>query len=479
MDPFRYVQRPKIKNLLSRFNEICPECGHERRISYIDSYLSGNTVCKECKSRLKLLSIPLPFAMKHVAGYFGMSIDEFKNAANQNIVLKKAMLSFLEGIGRYGVRTPQPLGSPFFVIVSVTQKCNLNCSFCYNNEYHNNGNSIEMKNEKVKIVIDNLSKAGCLGIGFNGGEPTLRDDLCNLISYACSKDLIPLIATNAVLIDRNYAKDLKDAGLCYAQVSIDGKPKTHDFLRGKKGTYDYTLKGLRNLVNAGIYVSVAMVANKKNYTEIEDVLDIAKKYKASKFEILDYQCIGKANDGIDLNPIERLNIAEKLCHLWKEVIKNKEKISLLYKNPNFYISMKKTFSDIGTANLFGAAFPQEAMKLFKYSKRMTDGIFSVQDPFSPIATSCEAGFFGLYIDTDGTITPCPYMPLKIGNIFKDNFHNIWTHSSILNLIRDRSNLKGTCKNCENIIYCGGCRARTFNMTGDILSSDPLCVKVSE
>lgn len=476
MDLLNYVKKPKIKKLLSRFVETCTSCGKERRFSYIDSYLSGETVCEECKSRLRLLNIPLPFAIKTVANYFGMSPDEFKIAVEKNITLKKAMLSFLEGIGQYGVCTPQPLGAPFFVIVSVTQKCNLNCSFCYNTEYVRYNNPSEMNTEQVKQIIDKLSDAGCLGIGFNGGEPTLRDDICELVSYANSKDLIPLIATNATLIDKKYAEKLRSSGLCYAQVSLDGNPGTHDFLRGKKGTYKETLKGLKNLVDSGVYVSVAMVVTKKNYYEIEHVLDIAKEYKASKFEILDYQRLGKAEDDIDLSPQQRDDLAEKLCMLWKDVIDKKERISLLYKNPVFYKAMKKVFSEVGTANLFGAAFPEEAMKLFKYEQRMKKGIFTVQDPFSPIATCCEAGFFGLFIDVDGSIAPCPYMPLQIGNIFQDDFHEIWTDSSVLNSLRDRSNLKGDCNSCENVIYCGGCRARAFNFTKDSLSSDPLCSK---
>jgi radical SAM protein with 4Fe4S-binding SPASM domain len=288
-----------------------------------------------------------------------------------------------------------------------------------------------------------------------------------------------LIATNAVLIDKNYAEQLKKSGLCYVQVSIDGTSDTHDFLRGKKGIYEKTLKGLKNLIDAGVYVSVAMVATKKNYNEIEHVLNVAKEYNASKFEILDYQQLGKAEDDFDLSSQERDALAEKLCILWKDIIKNKERISLLYKNPNFYNAMKKTFSDVGTANLFGASYPEEAMKLFKYSQRMKEGIFTIQDPFSPIATCCEAGLFGLFVDVDGTITPCPYMPLPIGNIFEDDFHSVWTESPVLNSLRDKSNLKGTCRTCDNINYCGGCRARAFNFTGDPLSADPLCSIVSK
>jgi radical SAM protein with 4Fe4S-binding SPASM domain len=335
-----------------------------------------------------------------------------------------------------------------------------------------------MTNEDIKKVIDQISEAKSLGVGFNGGEPTLRKDIYEIISYAKTRNLIPLIATNAISIDENNAYRLKQAGLLYAQVSLDGTKETHEKLRGKKGCYDEAINGIKNLVNQGVYVSVALLANKKNYDEIDHVLKIAKKYGASKFEIIDYQTIGKANEQMDLNPKERDKLAENLCMLWKDVIKNKERISLLYKNPAFVRSMKKIFSKVETAPLFGAAYPKEAKNLFKYSDRFKNGIFSVQDPFSPIATCCEAGLFGLFIDVDGSITPCPYMPLKIGNIKDDNVHDIWKNSEVLNQLRDKNNLHEPCFSCDNKIICGGCRARAFNITGDYLSADPLCSNVT-
>jgi sulfatase maturation enzyme AslB (radical SAM superfamily) len=184
--------------------------------------------------------------MKHVASYFTMSEKEFKKAAQYNSILKKSMLSFLEGIGRYGVCTPQPMGSPFFVIVSITQNCNLNCNFCYNTEYMKKYYPSEMSTNKVKKIIDQLAASGCLGIGFNGGEPTLREDIGSLISYAKAKDLIPLIETNAVLIDQSYANQVKQTGLCYAQVSLDGRLDRHDDLHGKKGGYGDMVQGIKN-----------------------------------------------------------------------------------------------------------------------------------------------------------------------------------------------------------------------------------------
>jgi MoaA/NifB/PqqE/SkfB family radical SAM enzyme len=135
-----------------------------------------------------------------------------------------------------------------------------------------------------------------------------------------------------------------------------------------------------------------MLATKKNHREIEHVLDVAKIYGASKFEILDYQCVGKANNTLDLTPSDRDRLAERLCLLWKDIIANKERISLLYKNPNFYRAMKKTVSHVKTVNLFGAAYPEEAVHLFTYSKRMKEGIFQYKIPSVLLPPVVKQGF---------------------------------------------------------------------------------------
>ena len=123
MDPFIYANSSKIQGLISRFNETCSKCGKEHRFSYIDYYVTGKYDCKECKSKMRLLNFPLPFAMARVAKFFGITQNELKTAISNNIILKNAMLSFLEGIGRYGIRSPQPMGAPFFVILSIAKRC--------------------------------------------------------------------------------------------------------------------------------------------------------------------------------------------------------------------------------------------------------------------------------------------------------------------------------------------------------------------
>jgi len=65
--------------------------------------------------------------------------------------------------------------------------------------------------------------------------------------------------------------------------------------------------------------------------------------------------------------------------------------------------------------------------------------------------------------------------LKVGNIRKTNFKEIWLNHPILNLLRDRSRLRGHCKICEFRNVCGGCRARAFGYFKNIHAPDPGCI----
>ena len=78
---------------------------------------------------------------------------------------------------------------------------------------------------------------------FSGGEPLVRKDLPELAKYATNKGMRAVISTNGTLIDRNMAKILKDVGLSYVGVSLDGGEEVHDAFRGVKGAYKKALEG--------------------------------------------------------------------------------------------------------------------------------------------------------------------------------------------------------------------------------------------
>jgi radical SAM protein with 4Fe4S-binding SPASM domain len=78
------------------------------------------------------------------------------------------------------------------------------------------------------------------------------------------------------------------------------------------------------------------------------------------------------------------------------------------------------------------------------------------------------------IRPNGDVTPCPYLPVFAGSLRRSTLADLWTSSELFTGIRRRSALAGRCGSCEMNGQCGGCRARAYGMTGDLMAEDPLC-----
>jgi radical SAM protein with 4Fe4S-binding SPASM domain len=78
------------------------------------------------------------------------------------------------------------------------------------------------------------------------------------------------------------------------------------------------------------------------------------------------------------------------------------------------------------------------------------------------------------IRPNGDVTPCPYLPVFAGTLRSASLADLWTSSELFAGIRRRTSLGGRCGECEMNAQCGGCRARAYGMTGDLMAEDPLC-----
>jgi radical SAM protein with 4Fe4S-binding SPASM domain len=105
---------------------------------------------------------------------------------------------------------------------------------------------------------------------------------------------------------------------------------------------------------------------------------------------------------------------------------------------------------------------------------------------------CLAGLYYCRVYPNGDVTPCPYLPIKLGNIKEKTFSEIWFNSEVFKNLRDFNTLKGKCGVCDYRNICGGCRARAYGLSsdfidfcgdlhepvevnGDYLTEDPWCV----
>jgi len=94
--------------------------------------------------------------------------------------------------------------------------------------------------------------------------------------------------------------------------------------------------------------------------------------------------------------------------------------------------------------------------------------------YSGGAGGCPAGTHYMGIRPNGDVTPCPYLPVFAGSLRGASLTDLWTSSQLFTRIRQRTSLGGRCGECEMNGHCGGCRARAYGMTGDVMAEDPLC-----
>ena len=136
------------------------------------------------------------------------------------------------------------------VVWNMTQRCNLKCVHCY---AHAKDRAFEgeLTTAQGKALIDDLAAFGSPVILFSGGEPTLHPDLPELAQYAVGKGMRAVISTNGTLITEELARILKDIGLSYVGISLDGLETIHDRFRAVKGSFQAALQGIRNTQKAG------------------------------------------------------------------------------------------------------------------------------------------------------------------------------------------------------------------------------------
>ena len=92
---------------------------------------------------------------------------------------------------------------------------------------------------------------------------------------------------------------------------------------------------------------------------------------------------------------------------------------------------------------------------------------------------CLGGVGVIFVSHEGEVFPCGYLPRSCGNVLRESLDAIWLRSPVLADLRDFDKLSGKCGHCEFRAACGGCRARAYAATGDMLAAEPICLHQPE
>ncbi len=180
------------------------------------------------------------------------------------------------GVLKAPLANESQLDSPIKLTVCLTERCNLNCAFCYA-DCNAPGKAPELSIETWHRVLHAACDDGIIAFYFEGGEPFLREGFEGLIAGLAERAFI-MIRTNATLIDRARAARLAEIGVGEVFVDLWGaSAEVHDAMTGSPGSHQRTLAGIDSLVEAGVAVKLLYVLTQLNVGETAAASDLARE----------------------------------------------------------------------------------------------------------------------------------------------------------------------------------------------------------
>lgn len=331
----------------------------------------------------------------------------------------------------------------------VTMRCNLPCSFCSVRAGEYGHTDIPL--ERCLEIIDEAAALGLEELHFLGGEPTLRQDLEQMIERATSYGIETRIITNGLTLQRARIDRLHGLGLKEFMISIDGLEQAHTLLRGcGPGGWKKTWKCVEECIDAGIRTRVAATAYRENYDDMLALMELAESKGVDRFSIFLGSPLGRGHGmlGSVLEPRAwrdlQLRIADAAAKM----------------RPNFTVIMEQGFAWDG-----GATVDRSQLK-----GRGTGCNTLLED------------YDYLIVRSDGNLYQCVFFMTEgkpIGNVWRDPLEPALSYALEKAEYRDFTEPKDKCTSCHHQSDCGtGCRGYAYLYKGDWLKTDPRCSKTS-
>jgi radical SAM protein with 4Fe4S-binding SPASM domain len=299
--------------------------------------------------------------------------------------------------------------------LAITYRCNNNCYFCYTGGPRK---VAELNATDWKKILDKLWDSGIPQVVFTGGEPTLREDLVELIDHA--REFVTGLVTNGRRLT-NLARDLKRVDLDYVQVSLESHlSEIHDRMVGVNGAWKETSDGIRLALESGLEVITNTTLTKDNFSLFPDLIKAGPALGLKVMACNTLICSGRGTctrQDSGISPDELKGALSRALEMADKV-----GIRLEWYSPTCY----KQFNPVE----FG---------------------FGVK--------ACSAAQYNMTIEPDGSVIPCQsWLKEKVGNVVRDSWQSIWNHPVCIGF-REKAYLKDRkeCRGCEYLPECyGGC-----------------------
>jgi len=308
----------------------------------------------------------------------------------------------------------QKLSAPLRMDLALTFRCQNNCVHCYAGGPHETS---ELNTEQWKKVVDRLHEIGVFIFTFTGGEPTLREDLPELLRYGQDKGIVTGLITNGrKLKNKSYVETLEKTGLDFIQVTLEShEPKIHDSMTSAEGSWNETVAGIKNIIPTQIYATTNTTLSKYNASNFLKTIDFLKKLGVAAFGCNSLIYSGKANAiGEEFAlPLEMLR--ELLPKVHDKA--NQLGLKFLWYTPTQYCRFDPVQLGLGVK-------------------------------------SCTAAMINMCVGPNGDVYPCQSYFESLGNILKDDWEKIWNHPLAVQ-IRKREYVEPKCTACPQLQICGG------------------------
>jgi radical SAM protein with 4Fe4S-binding SPASM domain len=310
---------------------------------------------------------------------------------------------------------PEKWTAPPRMDLAITYRCNNNCYFCYTGGPRKMS---ELRTGEWKKVLDKLWESGVPQVVFTGGEPTLRDDLVELIDHA--REFVTGLVTNGRKL-AILASDLHRVSLDYVQVSLEAANlAVHDRMVGANGAWNETVAGIKAAKTAGLDVITNTTLTRDNASLFPDLIKFGSSLGLGAMACNVVICSGR---GVGAARDRQLSTDE----------------------------LKKALD----AALQAAT--QTGVRLEWYSPTCYKQFNPVEFGFG--VKACSAAQYNMTIEPDGSVIPCQsWLKEKVGNILEDPWEKIWNHPVCVGF-REKAYLKDRkeCNECEHLSQCqGGC-----------------------
>lgn len=315
--------------------------------------------------------------------------------------------------------------------LNITNRCNIGCGHCFFSAGPKGNPGLPLT--IIQKALKDGKKLGAKEVHVTGGEPLIRKDFLEILKTASSLDYFVRLQTNLWSMTPELLTQIKKYTK-EVSTTVDGLEKSHDLIR-KAGSFKRTTKWIKTLLNEGFRVITITAIQKKNYDDIIPMIDYLVDLGVNAHFLF---IVGKAE-----------NVSEK------EVITFEQWKILISKLMDRFGSKDiKTDLVCQLHNLGG----EEKIEYIEKDCRLDSKNHTV-------------------ITAEGNVFPCSMFVnsgKSLGNIQSDSLENIWRNSPNWSFY-DQKITDPKCSSCNLFRYCrGGCRAYSFEETGNISNRDPRC-----